>query len=98
MARDHALGNHREGLDIALKYYNWAPLNRIYGYCYHLIEPRLPQFLQRFRPVTIALGLLLSIIKYMQLNRGIRYDDIKALNLENLRKLRIPWCSLYETY
>ena len=95
---DHALHNHKEGLDIALKHYNWAPANRIYGYCYHLVEPNLPQFIRKVRPVTIILSLLVSMAKYIQLNRGIRRGDIRALNLKNLKKLSIRWSDLYKSY
>lgn len=98
VAYDHALHNHKEGLDITLRHYNWAPANRVYGYYYHLIEPRLPQFLRKERPVTIILSLLVSMVKYVQLNRGIRSRDIKALDLKNLKKLSIQWSDLYKSY
>lgn len=98
VAYDHALRNHKEGLDTALKYYNWAPANRVYGYYYHLIEPKLPQFLGKFRILTIVLGLLLSMVKYLQLNKGIRYADVKALSLKNMKKLCMRWSDLYKSY
>ncbi len=95
---DHALPNHKEGLNITLKYYKWAPANRVYGYYYHLTELKLPRFLRKMRPVTVILGLLVSIVKYIQLNKGIRRKDIKALTPKNLKKLFIPWGDLYKTY
>lgn len=98
VAYNHALHNHKEGLDITLKYYNWAPANRVYGYCYHLIEPKLPHSLRKFRPLTVALGLLVSVVKYLQLNKRIRHGDIKALNVKNLRKLSIRWSDRYKNY
>ncbi len=98
VAYHHALENHKEVLDTALKYYNWAPANRVYGYCYHVIEPKLPQSFERLRPLTITLALLFSLVKYLQLNKSIRHADIKAINLANLRKLRTPWKALYKYY
>ena len=95
---DHALRSHKEGMDTALKHFNWAPINRVYGFCYHLTEPKLPKFLRKFRPLTIPLYLFLSILKYLQLNKGIRYQDIKGLNSNALKKLFIQWNDLYKSY
>jgi hypothetical protein len=36
-----ALANHKEGLDVALKYYNWAPLNRVFGYYNQFLKSKL---------------------------------------------------------
>jgi hypothetical protein len=94
----HALANHKETLDIALKHYNWAPINKVYGYCYHVVISRLPKPLRELRPLTIAFGVLFAIVKYLQLNKGMRYRDIKALNLGNLKKLCLPRGLLYKTY
>lgn len=98
VACEHALYNHKEGLDITLKHYNWAPVNRVYGYCYQTIEPILPRSLKKVRLLRIALSLLVSIVKYLQLNRGMRWVDIKALNFKNLRKLSIRWSDIYKDY
>ena len=49
VAYSQALSNHKEGLNTALRYYNWAPANRVYGYCYHIIEPKLPMTIRKFR-------------------------------------------------
>jgi glycosyltransferase involved in cell wall biosynthesis len=98
VAYNHALFSHKEGLDTALKHFNWAPANRVYGYCYHLIEHSSPKFLRKFRPLTLALSLPLSIIKYLQLNKGIRYSDIKGLNPKVLKKLFIRWDDFYKYY
>ena len=82
-----ALANHKEGLDVAIKYYNWAPLNRVYGYCNQLIKSRLPDALGKFNGLVILLSVSFSIFKYLILNRGIRLDDLKMINRSNLRKV-----------
>ena len=56
----HSLGNQKEGLDIALTYFNWAPLNRVYGYCFHLVRARLPKRIRSYRMFTRAFGLLVT--------------------------------------
>jgi len=94
----YAEKNHKEGLFTVLKHYNWAPLNRVYGYCYHYVEARLPMFLRDFRPMVLFLGLLVSIFQYLKFNRGIRYADIKSLKLEYAKKVCIPWGRLYKSY
>ena len=93
-----SLSNQKEGLETAFKYYRWAPVNRVYGYCYHLIEQKLPSPIKKFRPITIILGLLLSTVKYIQINKCLHIDDIKSLNLENLRKICTRWQDLYKSY
>jgi glycosyltransferase involved in cell wall biosynthesis len=98
VAHDHALLSHKEGLDTALKHFNWAPANRVYGYCYHLIEHNLPEFMRKLKPLTIALSLSLSIMKYLQLNKRIRYQDIKEFNPKALKKIFINWNDFYKYY
>ena len=92
----HAAKNHAECLKVIIKHYDWAPVNRVYGYCYHQIAAKMPQLFQPNRGLTIFASLLVSVVKYLQLNRGIRFRDIRALNLENLRKLLVPWNELYQ--
>jgi len=94
----HALRSHKEGMDTALKHFNWAPINRVYGYCYHLIEPKLPEFIRKIRPLTLSLYLFISIFKYLQLNKGIRYQDIESFNPNALKKLFIQWNDFYTHY
>jgi hypothetical protein len=94
----HALRSQQEGLEVALKHYDWAPANRVYGYCYHVVKYKLPQALREMRPLIIALGLLSSVARYLQMNKGIRSRDFATFSFENLKKLRIPWGALYKTY
>lgn len=96
--QEQGLSNQKEGLETAFRYYRWAPVNRVYGYCYHFIEQKLSSSMKKLRPVTIILSLILSVIKYMQINKKIRIEDIRAINPENLKKLGTPWQDLYKSY
>ena len=96
--QEQGLSNQKEGLETAFKYYRWAPATRVYGYCYHLIEKSLPSTTKKFRPIAIILSLLLSTFKYIQINKCLHMDDIKSLNLENLKKICTRWQDLYKTY
>lgn len=98
VAYRHALQNHQEGLRTALKHYNWAPANRVYGYYYHVVESKIGERYKVGRPLTIAVALFISLIKYLQLNKYVRAADIRALNMKNLRKLATEWKDLYKTY
>jgi glycosyltransferase involved in cell wall biosynthesis len=82
-----ALANHKEALDVAIKYYKWAPLNRVYGYCNQLLRSRLPDGLGKINALVILLSVPFSVFKYLILNRGIRLDDMKMINRANLRKI-----------
>jgi glycosyltransferase involved in cell wall biosynthesis len=86
-----ALERDRESLQITLKYYRWAPVNRVYGYCYHLIKSQIPTSLARVSPVVFLLTFVMSCKEYLKLNRGIRLDDIKLINMGNIRKLFSGW-------
>jgi glycosyltransferase involved in cell wall biosynthesis len=96
VAYSHALLRHEEGLYVAVKHFNWAPVNRVYGYCYHLIEFSSQKFLSKFKFLIIAFSLTLTIIKYLQLNKKIRYLDIKGFKLKNLRKIFAQWNKFYK--
>lgn len=98
VSASHALENQREGLDVALKYFHRAPLNRVYGWCFHLLGAWLPRPLSSFGAVRKTLTLLVTIVMYMKFNRRIYKQDIKALNTKNLRKVALPWQSIYRTY
>jgi glycosyltransferase involved in cell wall biosynthesis len=94
----HALSNHKEGLDLAIKYYHWAPLNRVYGYCNQFLRARLPHALGKFSSLMILLSVPFTIVKYLILNRGIRLDDVKMLNRSNLRKMLMETIDISREY
>lgn len=87
----NALDRDGESLRIVLKYYHWAPANRVYGYCYYLIKSKIPASLVRVSPVVFLLTFIMSCKEYLRLNRGIRLDDIKLINMGNIRKIFSGW-------
>lgn len=91
-----ALANNKEVLDLAIKYYNWAPLNRVYGYCNQLLKSRLPKTLSRFDSLIVVLSVPFAVMKYLSLNKGIRLDDVKMINRPNLRKLSMKRIDTYK--
>lgn len=86
-----ALERDSESLRIALKYYHWAPVNRVYGYCYHFIKSKIPSYLARIRPIVLFLTFIMSCKEYLRLNKGIRLDDVKLINAENIKKVLTGW-------
>lgn len=93
-----AIENSKESLDIVYKHYNWAPANKVYGYCYNTIEPRFSKILSSPKPLAILATLFISTFKYLQMNKGFRAADLKALNWEYIRKIGVSWNDLYKTY
>lgn len=91
-----ALANNKETLEIVLEHYNWAPANRVYGYYYQLTESKLKFKNSKF--ISIVLGLLISTIKYLQLNKRIVIDDLRVINFSYIKKLFINWNDLYKSY
>ncbi len=87
----YAIANHKEVLDTVIKYFNWAPLNRVSCYCLQILKSRLPESIGRFNSLVAALSVPFTIMKYLSLNRGIRLDDVKMINRTNLRKLSLKW-------
>jgi GT2 family glycosyltransferase len=87
MRNDVLFENHEEVLRVALKYFNWAPLNRIYGSCNYYCLARLPVLLARFRVLVIGLTVICSIFRSLWLNRGLRREDLKLLRSSNLQKI-----------
>ncbi len=81
------LANHEEALRLTRKYYNWAPMNRVYGACYYWCLARMPHPITRFRLPIIAMALFCSLLRYLWLNRGLRLKDLKLLNSANVRKI-----------
>jgi glycosyltransferase involved in cell wall biosynthesis len=78
---------NREIQSISLKYFNWAPLNLVYGTCSSYWQFRFPGLLRQFRPLVFGLTLICTIIRSVWLNRGLRKADLKLLNFANFRKL-----------
>lgn len=86
--RDEVLfDNHEETLRVTMKYFNWAPINRVYGSCNYYCLSHWPKFLTRFRPLVISVVMCCAIFRSLRLNRGVRSADLQLLNLNNLRKL-----------
>lgn len=79
--------NSEEGLRVAMKYYDWAPLTRVYNSCTFSCRTRLPPLLARYRLVVIVTAIACTLTRSIQLNRGIRKNDLKLLNRKNFRKL-----------
>jgi glycosyltransferase involved in cell wall biosynthesis len=91
-----AFSNHEECLKTVMRYYNWAPFNRVYGYCYHMIKYRMPLIRPRF--VLVLLTLFFSAAKYLQINKGIRLDDLRMINSGNVKKLSKDWIDIFKDY
>ena len=86
--RDDTLhANSEEGLKLALKYYGWAPLTRVYNACNFFCGARLPAFLAGNKTALIVATMLCSLFRSLLLNRGINRHDLKLLNRENFQKL-----------
>ena len=86
--RDETLyQNSEEGLRVAMKYFGWAPLTRVYHSCHSLCRARLPAFIGGNKPAVLVATVICSLARSLQLNRGVRRNDLKLLNRENFRKL-----------
>ncbi|MBI3814139.1 MAG: glycosyltransferase [Nitrospinae bacterium] len=83
----HGLKRNRESINIRMIHYGWAPANHVYSYCYYLVKNKIPSYLAKFRFLIIFITLLISPVEYVRLNKGIRLDDIKMINLLNIKKL-----------
>lgn len=87
MRNDVLFDNHEEALHVALKYFHWAPLNRVYGSCNYYCLSRWPGFLTRCSPLVIGGALCCTLFRSLRLNRGVRREDLRLLSLVNFRKL-----------
>jgi len=79
--------NCREAEHLALKYFGWAPLTRVYNSCSALCRARLPGPLVRSKAALSAATLVCSVLRSLWLNRGIRRKDLALLSRENFGKL-----------
>jgi glycosyltransferase involved in cell wall biosynthesis len=86
-ASAHAVKFQEETLEILMRHYGRAPLNRVYGYCSERVKSRLPGGWPRSELMVAVPSLLFTVAKYLQLNRGIRLEDIRMIRPGNLRKL-----------
>jgi glycosyltransferase involved in cell wall biosynthesis len=93
---DVSVANHEECLKTVMKYYHWAPFNRVYGYCHHLIKYRMPSI--RPRSAVVLLSVFLSAVKYLHLNKRIKLDDLRMINSRNFDKLSKEWVDIYKEY
>lgn len=94
MSDSHAFKFQDEYLRTVMKYYSWAPANRVYGYCYSRLKCTAPAFLVRLQPLFICLTLVMTAVTYIFLNKGIRTEDIRMLKRINFRKLSGEWIEL----
>lgn len=86
--RNEALRENIEaGLRVAIKYFDWAPLTRVYASCNCSCTSRLPSFLLKSRLAVICSALICTLFRSIRLNRGIRRNDLRLLNMSNFRKL-----------
>ena len=93
-----ALANHKEALDTVKRYYHWSPLNRVYMYCHYLLKSKMPAALGKFNFPLIVLSLPFAAVRYIILNKGIRFKDLKMINPSNIRKLFKDWMDIYKEY
>lgn len=84
---DTLLKNIGEGLGLALKHFDWAPLTRVYAWCHCACRFGLPAPLARFRFAVIVSALFCTVLRSIRLNRGLRSKDLKLLNMSNFRKV-----------
>lgn len=91
--RDEVLFHyHEETLRLALKYFDWAPLNVVYGSSYYLCRARLPGFLAASKPLLIGASLICALVRSLKMNRGVRVRELRLLtraNFKNIFKERI---------
>ncbi len=79
--------NSEEALRLAMKYFDWAPLTRIYNSCNVYCRARLPRILTGRKSMVILATIICSVFRSLWMNRGIRKNDLMLLNGENFRKL-----------
>ena len=87
VAETSALGRNEECLRTVIKYYGWAPANRVYGYHSNRVISTIPIYLRRIKPLIIILALMVSFKEYIRLNKGIKLYDIRQLLPGNIKKI-----------
>jgi glycosyltransferase involved in cell wall biosynthesis len=79
--------NSEEALRLAVKYFDWAPLTRIYTSCSIYCRTRLPRFFAGRKAMVIPASVICTVFRSLWINRGIRKNDLVLLKMENFRKL-----------
>ena len=79
--------NCEEALRLARKHFGWVPLTRVYNSCHAYCRTRLPKFLAARKPAVVLATVACSVLRSLWLNRGIRRDDLRLFNADNLAKL-----------
>ena len=87
MNSEFLLKYYEEILRLTLKYFNWAPLNQVYGFCNCYSISRLPVFLKKIKFIVICLSIVCTLIHSIRLNRGLKWQDLKLLTRANLMKI-----------
>jgi glycosyltransferase involved in cell wall biosynthesis len=87
VADDMLCRNHEEALRVVMKHFDWAPLNRVYGWCYYACLAKMPGLLPKFRILSILAALVCALPRSVWLNRGLRRQDLKLLSRSNFHKL-----------
>jgi glycosyltransferase involved in cell wall biosynthesis len=90
----HALANQKETLDAVVKYYGWAPLNRVYAYARELVRTKTSLGDRS----AALLSMPVAAAQYVRLNRGVRVADLRMLNPTNLRKVFMKPTELSKLY
>lgn len=96
MSPRHAVEFNKEILDTIMKYYNWAPLNRVYVYCYHRLKSGTHPRIAEKSTLIALLSVIYSIALYLRLNKRIKFYDLKMINRQNLSKLFKEWIDIYK--
>ncbi|MBJ6727297.1 glycosyltransferase family 2 protein [Geomesophilobacter sediminis] len=81
------IANCEEAERLALKYFGWAPLTRVYNTCSARCRANLPNCFAASRVALLAAVGVCTIARSLRLNRGIRLRDLALLNRENFGKL-----------
>jgi hypothetical protein len=77
----------RETLEILMRHYGRAPLNRVYAFCNRVLLARFPSGWSESNPLVVVASVLSAIARYLRLNRGIHKEDLRMIRMRNLRKM-----------
>lgn len=76
-----------EYIFLTMKYYNWAPANRVYPCCLYRLKAKKWKIAPLF---VAAMALMYAVYEYFHLNKGVDSRDI-ALIPRNIKKLMFGW-------
>jgi hypothetical protein len=78
------LANHEEALMVVRRHYSWAPLSRVFVCSQQRISNTFPALLKKLvLPVALA-ALFCCLTRYLVLNKGLRIDDLRTLDLKKI--------------